>query len=59
MRCMASLQDRAVIVSAGALDEALELTRVLTDRLPQDDPMVLALRGVMGQLRASAIVEPG
>lgn len=55
---MAQLQDRLVLVPAGALDDVLELARTLADRLPHNDPMALALRGSIGQVRAEIVMEP-
>lgn len=55
---MESTQARLVVVDAKALDEVLELARLLTERLPQTDPLTLALRGAIGQCRADALLEP-
>lgn len=58
MRCMTPLRDRLVLVPAVVLDDTLELARTLVDRLPHDDPLALALRGSIGQLRAEIVMEP-
>ena len=55
---MEDVTDRAVIVQARALDDVLELTSRALDRLDPTDPLTLALRGALGQLRADAILEP-
>lgn len=55
---MDQLRDRLVLVPAVALDDMLELSRALIGRLPQDDPLVLALRGAIGQVRAEIVMEP-
>lgn len=52
------LQDRLVLVPAGALDDMLELARTLADRMPHDDPLALALRGSIGQVRSEIVMEP-
>ena len=55
---MAQLQERLVVVPFGALDETLELTRLLLERLPHEDQLAIALRGAAANLRAEAVLEP-
>lgn len=55
---MDAIQDRHVLVNAKALDDALELSRAAVERLPKEDPLALALRGALAQLRSNAIIEP-
>jgi hypothetical protein len=50
--------DRLVLVPATALDDLLELARLASDRLPEQDPLVLPLRGSIGQVRSTALPEP-
>lgn len=55
---MDAIQDRLVLVRAGALDEVLELARLAAERLPQDDPLTFALKGTIGQIRSGVLIEP-
>lgn len=55
---MDAIHDRHVLVNAASLDDVLELTRRMVERLPHEDPMAIAARGALGQLRADMILEP-
>jgi hypothetical protein len=57
VRAMNALQGRMVVVPAEALDDLLELTRLATDRLP-DDQLSRSLRASAAQIRVAAVVEP-
>ena len=50
--------DRLLIVRADHLDDLCELARAAADRLPEHDPLPMALRGAIAQVRADAIPEP-
>lgn len=50
--------DRFALVPAGQLDDLLELSRLAVDRLPDSDPLTLALRGATSQVRSVAVLEP-
>lgn len=54
---MNALQGRMVVVPAEALDDLLELTRIASDRLP-DDQLSRSLRAAQAQIRVAAVVEP-
>jgi hypothetical protein len=54
---MKALKGRLVVVPADELDDLLELTRMATDRLP-DDPLTSALVASAAQVRSSAVIEP-
>lgn len=55
---MESTTNRLVLVPFSALDDTLELTRALIERVPHEDPLGIALRGALANLRAEAILEP-
>lgn len=57
VKAMNALQGRMVVVPAEALDDLLELTRLATDRLP-DDQLSRSLRASAAQIRIAAVVEP-
>jgi len=48
---------RYAIVEATALDDLLELVARAEERLPQGDPLTLALSGARAQVRTSAMLE--
>lgn len=50
--------DRLVLVPATQLDDLLELTRHLVDRLPESDPLRWSLLGATSAVRAAATAEP-
>jgi len=54
---MNALDGRLVLVPADQLDDLLELARIATDRLP-DDQLSRSLRAAIGQVRLSQLVEP-
>lgn len=58
MEEIADLAERAVIVQARSLDDLCELSRRALDRLDPTDPLTLALRGAIGQVRADLVVDP-
>jgi hypothetical protein len=47
-------QDHLVVIGARQLDDLLELTARALARLPQGDPLVLALSGSRAEVLASA-----
>lgn len=49
--------DTIVLVKARTLDDLTELARLAADRLPETDPLVLALRGVIAQARTESVLE--
>lgn len=55
---MRNVEDSLVLVSAKALDDVLELSRSLVERLDHNDPLAIALRGAIAQARADVILEP-
>jgi hypothetical protein len=57
VKAMNALQGRMVVVPAQALDDLLELTRLATDRLP-DDQLSRSMRASAAEIRVVAVVEP-
>ncbi len=57
MICPMDTLVRYAIVEATALDDLLELVARAEERLPQGDPLTLALTGVRAQVRTSAMLE--
>lgn len=55
---MESMTERLVLVPAAHLDDVLELARLAAERLPPTDPLALALKGAVAQLRSEAVPEP-
>jgi len=53
-----TLPRRHVIVDARALDDLLEVARLVADRLPGDDNLRLALNGARAQVLSGATLEP-
>ena len=56
---MNGIRDRHVIVSAGQLDDLVELASLAAQRLPETDPLTSALRGSIAQVRSESVLEPG
>lgn len=54
---MNALDGRLVLVPADQLDDLLELARITTERLP-DDQLCRSLRAAISQVRLSQLVEP-
>lgn len=54
---MNALDGRLVLVPADQLDDLLELARIATERLP-DDQLSKSLKAAVGQVRLSQLVEP-
>lgn len=54
---MNALDGRLVLVPADQLDDLLELSRIATERLP-DDQLSRSLRAAISQVRLSQLVEP-
>lgn len=54
---MNALDGRLVLVPADQLDDLLELARIATERLP-DDQLSKSLRAAVSQVRLSQLVEP-
>ena len=54
---MNALDGRLVLVPADQLDDLLELARIATERLP-DDQLSKSLKAAVSQVRLSQLVEP-
>ena len=50
--------NRFALVPATELDDLLELARLASGRLPETDPLVMALRGSAAAVRSAAVLEP-
>jgi hypothetical protein len=53
--------DKMVVVRAGALDDLIQLaSRVVetSGRIVETDPLLVALRGAIGEVRAHSAIEP-
>jgi hypothetical protein len=55
---MQNSTDRLVLVPATQLDDLLELSRCLAERLPESDPLRSSLIGATSAVRACALPEP-